>query len=80
MRYQAFPEGGELVLPPSVRALVNPGSVGQPRDGVPGAAFALWEGDRIAFYRVAYDLGRVAARLAEEGFPPWLYTRLTLGQ
>ena len=80
VRYQAFPEGGELVLPPSVRALVNPGSVGQPRDGVPGAAFALWEGDRIAFYRVAYDLGRVAARLAEEGFPPWLYTRLTLGQ
>ena len=80
VRYQAFPEGGELVLPPSVRALVNPGSVGQPRDGVPGAAFALWEGDRIAFYRVAYDLERVAARLAEEGFPPWLYTRLTLGQ
>jgi len=29
---------------------------------------------------VAYDLERVAARLAEEGFPPWLYTRLTLGQ
>ncbi|SDF31229.1 protein phosphatase [Thermus arciformis] len=80
VRYQAFPEGGELLLPPSVRALVNPGSVGQPRDRVPGAAFALWEGDRILFHRVAYDLERVAHRLAEEGFPPWLYTRLTLGE
>ncbi|MGC8968276.1 MAG: metallophosphoesterase family protein [Thermus sp.] len=80
VRYQAFPEGGELVLPPTVRALVNPGSVGQPRDRVPGAAFALWEGDRLEFFRVAYPLEDVAHRLAEEGFPPWLYTRLTLGE
>jgi len=63
-----------------VRALVNPGSVGQPRDHVPGAAFALWEGDGITFFRVGYNLDQVAQRLAEEGFPAWLYTRLTLGE
>lgn len=54
--------------------------MGQPRDGVPGAAFALWEEDRLEFFRVAYPLEEVAHRLAEEGFPPWLYTRLTLGE
>ncbi|WP_038048268.1 metallophosphoesterase family protein [Thermus caliditerrae] len=80
VRYQRFAEGGELILPPAVRALVNPGSVGQPRDGVPGAAFALWEEERIAFFRVGYDLEKVARRLREEGFPEWLYTRLTLGE
>ncbi|TBH21188.1 metallophosphoesterase family protein [Thermus thermamylovorans] len=80
VRYGRFLEGGELRLPPAVRALANPGSVGQPRDGVPGAAFALWEGERLEFFRVAYDLGRVARRLEEEGFPLWLYTRLTLGE
>ncbi|GAB5603015.1 metallophosphoesterase family protein [Thermus sp. FJN-A] len=80
VRYQRFPEGGELVLPPTLRALVNPGSVGQPRDGVPGAAFALWEGDRLHFFRVSYDLEKVARRLEEEGFPKWLHTRLTLGE
>ncbi|MDM7324622.1 MAG: metallophosphoesterase family protein [Thermus sp.] len=80
VRYQGFTEEGELLLPPTVRALVNPGSVGQPRDRAPGAAFALWEGDRISFFRVGYDLGRIAQRLAEEGFPSWLYTRLTLGE
>jgi protein phosphatase len=80
VRYQAFAQGGEVRLPPTVRALVNPGSVGQPRDGVPGAAFALWEGDRLEFFRVAYPLEEVAGRLAEEGFPLWLYTRLTLGE
>jgi protein phosphatase len=79
VRYQAFLEGGELILPPTVRALANPGSVGQPRDGVPGAAFALWEGDRLEYFRVSYDLERVRQRLEEEGFPTWLHTRLTQG-
>jgi len=80
VRYQGFAQGGELLLPPTVRALVNPGSVGQPRDRVPGAAFALWEGDRVEFFRVAYPLERVAERLREEGFPEWLYARLTRGE
>lgn len=80
VRYQRLAEGGELILPPAVRALVNPGSVGQPRDHVPGAAFALWEGDGITFFRVGYNLDQVAQRLAEEGFPAWLYERLTLGE
>ncbi|MEN2982664.1 MAG: metallophosphoesterase family protein [Thermus sp.] len=80
VRYQAFRQGGELLLPPKVRALINPGSVGQPRDGVPGAAFALWEGERVEFFRVAYPLEEVEARLREEGFPPWLWERLRVGE
>ncbi|GLV48104.1 phosphatase [Thermus sp. LT1-2-5] len=80
VRYQSFAQGGELLLPPTVRALVNPGSVGQPRDRVPGAAFALWEGNQVEFFRIAYPAERVAQRLREEGFPEWLYTRLTRGE
>lgn len=80
VRYQRFAQGGELLLPPTVRALVNPGSAGQPRDRVPGAAFALWEGDRVEFFRVDYPLERVGRRIVQEGFPLWLYARLTLGE
>ncbi|AFV76982.1 metallophosphoesterase family protein [Thermus oshimai] len=80
VRHQAFPQGGELLLSPKVRALVNPGSVGQPRDGVPGAAFLLWEGRKLEFFRVDYPLNRVEARLLEEGFPLWLLERLKVGQ
>lgn len=79
-RYQPFPQGGELLLPPKARALVNPGSVGQPRDRSPGAAFALWEGEKVAFFRVAYDLDRVREGLLRAGFPLWLWERLLLGQ
>jgi len=80
IRHQRFPQGGSLVLPPGVRALVNPGSVGQPRDGVPGAAFALWEEDGVEFFRVEVDLSPLEARLKEVGFPLWLLKRLRHGQ
>ncbi|MGQ9511267.1 MAG: metallophosphoesterase family protein [Thermaceae bacterium] len=80
IRYQRFPEGGSLLLPPGVRALINPGSVGQPRDGVPGAAFALLEGKEVEFFRVEVDLAPLEARLKEVGFPLWLLERLKRGQ
>ena len=80
IRHQRFPQGGSLVLPPGVRALVNPGSVGQPRDGAPGAAFALWEEDGVEFFRVEVDLSPLEARLKEVGFPLWLLKRLRHGQ
>jgi len=44
------------------RALVNVGSVGQPRDGDPRACYVLWEGDRVAFQRLEYDMTAFLAK------------------
>jgi diadenosine tetraphosphatase ApaH/serine/threonine PP2A family protein phosphatase len=62
--------------------LVNPGSVGQPRDGDPRAAWL--ELDTTAatacFHRVAYEIERAAARIATAGLPSRLADRLYTGQ
>lgn len=82
VRYQRYASGGELILAPKARALINPGSTGQPRDGVPGAAYAIWDSDEdgVEFFRVKYNLEHVLTRLHHENFPMWLYERLVLGK
>ena len=64
------------------RWLVNPGSVGQPRDGDPRAAWLELEtGDWSASYhRVDYEIERAATPIAEAGLPRHLADRLYLGQ
>lgn len=44
--------------------LLNPGSVGQPRDGAPVARYALWDEGRVSFHGVMYDVERTVAALA----------------
>jgi len=44
--------------------VINPGSVGQPRDGDPRAAYALWEDGAVSLHRVEYDLAGTCRRLA----------------
>ncbi|RDI95677.1 metallophosphoesterase [Meiothermus sp. QL-1] len=82
VRYQNYARGGELIVAPKARAIINPGSIGQPRDGVVGAAYAIWDvqEDTIEFHRTRYDLEQVLARLHHEQFPMWLYERLVLGK
>lgn len=62
--------------------LLNPGSVGQPRDGDPRAAWLELDTDeRTAhFHRVAYDIERAAAPIAKAGLPSRLAERLYTGQ
>jgi len=74
------PAGTELELG-GVRALLNPGSVGQPRDGDPRAAFLLLdlEAQRASFRRVEYDVERTQREMREAGLPETLAGRLTLG-
>lgn len=62
-------------------ALVNPGSVGQPRDGNPAASYALFDSDRLRlqFRRVAYDPVPTQRKILEAGLPDWFALRLTLG-
>lgn len=61
--------------------LVNPGSVGQPRDGDPRAAYALyWPVERLVeFLRVDYDVDRAAAKIRAASLPEFLAARLYEG-
>jgi diadenosine tetraphosphatase ApaH/serine/threonine PP2A family protein phosphatase len=63
------------------RWLLNPGSVGQPRDGDPDAAWLLLDlGARHAsFRRVPYDIARTQAEIRERGLPDALAERLAHG-
>jgi diadenosine tetraphosphatase ApaH/serine/threonine PP2A family protein phosphatase len=63
------------------RTLLNPGSVGQPRDGDPRAAYLLLDLDaRTASYRrVEYDVARTQAEIREAGLPEALAARLAVG-
>jgi diadenosine tetraphosphatase ApaH/serine/threonine PP2A family protein phosphatase len=62
--------------------LINPGSVGQPRDGDPRAAWLELdsETETARFHRVPYDIERAAAPIAEAGLPSRLADRLYIGQ
>jgi predicted phosphodiesterase len=67
------------------RALVNPGSVGQPRDGLPDAAYALLTtggdgSDAVEFRRVRYDVDRTQRAMRDVGLPPRLVERLRYGR
>jgi diadenosine tetraphosphatase ApaH/serine/threonine PP2A family protein phosphatase len=78
---EEVPEPGEWIpLPPA--ALVNPGSVGQPRDGNPQAAFAVVDLGRpaVRFVRVAYDLKTTQAKIREAGLPEVEAARLAYGR
>jgi len=61
------------------RWLLNPGSVGQPRDGDPRAAWLLLDDERATFRRTAYELQRTQAEIRERGLPEGLATRLAVG-
>jgi diadenosine tetraphosphatase ApaH/serine/threonine PP2A family protein phosphatase len=75
------PAGTELALA-DVQALLNPGSVGQPRDGDPRAAYLVLDLDarRASFRRVEYDIQRTQQEIREAGLPELLAARLELGQ
>ena len=63
------------------RALLNPGSVGQPRDGDPDASFLILDTDawRVTWRRAAYDVESVQAAIRAAGLPASLAARLALG-
>ena len=71
-----------LRIEPGRRYLLNPGSVGQPRDGDPRAAFAIadLEHHTIEFWRVPYDIPAVQERMRAARLPEPLALRLTLGR
>ena len=62
--------------------LINPGSVGQPRDGDPRAAWMLWDsGERVVtFCRTAYDVRAAQRKILDAGLPELLALRLEAGK
>jgi diadenosine tetraphosphatase ApaH/serine/threonine PP2A family protein phosphatase len=83
-------QGCETLLPPlsepvglgERRAIINPGSVGQPRDGDPRASYALLDSDEMTwtFHRVAYPIEVVQERMRAGGLPQRLIDRLEIGR
>jgi predicted phosphodiesterase len=69
-------------LEPKRRYLLNPGSVGQPRDGDPRAAFAVADLDKhkVEFWRTQYDISAVQERMERAGAPEALVLRLAFGR
>jgi predicted phosphodiesterase len=84
VRFPSKPDGLTLTLPleNTARYLINPGSVGQPRDGDGRAAFAILDMDKpqVEYYRVTYDLAKTQAKMKQAGLPEPLCRRLELGR
>jgi len=73
---------GDPVRLDARRALINPGSVGQPRDGIPESAYAILD-DReatVEFRRVGYDVGQTQRLMQAAELPPRLAERLAWGR
>ncbi len=57
----------------------NPGSVGQPRDNDPRAAFSIFDGNNFKLYRVKYDIAKVGELMDKAGFNGYYYGCLKTG-
>ena len=71
-----------LTIEPGAKYLVNPGSVGQPRDGDPRAAYAIYDtaAKRVDLMRLPYPLEITQQKMLKVGLPEPLARRLALGR
>ena len=71
----------ELYISESERYLINPGSVGQPRDMNPNASFLIYDtiSKKIRFFKIKYDVVSSAQKILEAGLPKELAERLEVG-
>jgi predicted phosphodiesterase len=69
-------------LRPGVRYLINPGSIGQPRDGNPLASFALYDSETrtVTIHRIPYRVAATQEKILKAGLPRPLADRLALGR
>jgi len=82
MRTSTRTDRQTMEIDPQCAYLVNPGSVGQPRDGDPRAAYCLYDTDAsiITYFRVPYDISGAQQRIRNAGLPPILADRLLVGR
>lgn len=72
-----YKNGG--VLSVGGRAIINAGSVGQPRDGNWMASYAVMEGRKAEIFRVAYDAESASRKISDAGLPQFFADRLHAG-
>jgi diadenosine tetraphosphatase ApaH/serine/threonine PP2A family protein phosphatase len=72
----------EIRLQPGRRYLINPGSVGQPRDGDPRACYATFDSETqvVTWYRVPYPVEAAQQKIVQAGLPEGLARRLAIGK
>ncbi|HXG41264.1 MAG TPA: metallophosphoesterase family protein [Dehalococcoidia bacterium] len=77
-----LPDGAVVELRQGPRLVINPGSVGQPRDGDPRASYAIYDSDRgtVSLHRVEYDIAATQRLMEAAGLPRWLSERLAVGR
>ena len=82
VEFAAAQHGQTVQLRPDSRYIFNPGSVGQPRDGDPRAAYAIWdtEAATMRFERVEYDIAATQRQMRDVRLPPLLAERLSYGR
>ena len=74
-------ESGAIPIDPGGRYLINPGSIGQPRDRDPRAAYMTYDSERrvVHWHRLEYPVERARKRIADAGLPKVLGDRLAVG-
>jgi diadenosine tetraphosphatase ApaH/serine/threonine PP2A family protein phosphatase len=72
----------DIPIRQDTKYLINPGSVGQPRDGDPRAGFGIVDGDKltVSIHRIPYPVAKAQARIVEQGLPEILAERLAVGR
>ena len=72
----------QVQMKPNCKYLINPGSVGQPRDGDPRAAYAIVDTTerRVELYRVRYAVDETQGKVVKAGLPDVLAQRLAVGR
>ncbi|HEV2855812.1 MAG TPA: metallophosphoesterase family protein [Thermoanaerobaculia bacterium] len=74
-------DSGRIKLDPEGRYLINPGSIGQPRDRDPRASYMTFDSDRgiVHWYRIPYPIAEAQRRIHRAGLPHTLADRLAVG-
>jgi diadenosine tetraphosphatase ApaH/serine/threonine PP2A family protein phosphatase len=75
------PRDNEVIDVSTERIMINPGSVGQPRDGDPRAGCAIFDTNEmtVTFRRIPYDIKLTQQQMRNEGLPESLVMRLSMG-
>lgn len=80
-RWRSFSSGTSFDWPEESLVMINPGSVGQPRDRSPKASWALLDlaARSCEMKTASYEVGRAQAKIIAAGLPHWLAERLASG-
>ncbi len=71
----------KIKIEPGNKYVINVGSVGQPRDSIPHAAFCVWDTEKreVVIKRTVYDVFRARQKIIDKGLPEFLGNRLLIG-